>query len=341
MQLSSATRCNVSLLMKWDSKTPRTLLRRNGKLKLFSLAFAFGLWIFVNYGERDTEKTLLVPVEFRNLPAQFVITGPRIDYIDLRLRGPRSLLEGIRSKRIRLDLSDVRPGVSSFRINADTLNLPRGVRVVRISPAQVNLDIERVIRRSVPVRLNVMGTVPRGYALTTTELIPDKVEVSGPSSIVEKIQAVPTDSFDLTTRTQPVTQMLNLRGPEEESVSYNVEKVLAKLGIQEVVATREFRQLPIVVRNAAPRATLIPEQVNVKIRGPQRLIEGLQAKDIEAFADGVGQNPGVATVPVAVVLPPGFELVSQEPAEAVLRVADDSNGKKKPRPVKPTDSRRG
>jgi YbbR domain-containing protein len=324
--------------MKWDSKKLLAPFRRNGKLKVFSLAFAFGLWIFVNYGERDTEKTLLVPVEFRNLPAQLVIMGPRIDYIDLRLRGPRSLLEGIRSKRIRLDLDAVRPGVSSFRINADTLNLPRGVRIVRISPAQINLDIAQITTRVVPVRLDTVGNLPQGYTLTTTEILPDKVEVRGPSPIVDKIQAVQTDSFDLTNLTQPVTQTVNLRGPEEETVSYNVEKVLVRVGVQEVITTREFRQLKIEVRDADARTTLRPEQVQVRIRGPQRLMEGINAKDIEVFVDGVGQNPGLTTVPIAIVLPPGFELVSQEPVEAVLQLGDDS--KKKPRPVKPTTNRR-
>ena len=324
--------------MTWDSKQLLVPFHRNRKLKLFSLAFAFGLWIFVNYGERDTEKTLLVPVEFRNLPAQLVITGPRVDYIDLRLRGPRSLLEGIKSKRIRLDLNDVRPGMSSFRINADTLNLPRGVRIVRISPAQVNLDIARVIKRAVPVRLDVVGTLPHGYTLTTTELLPDKVEVSGPSLLVEKIRTIQTDSFDLTNLTQSVTPTINLRGPEDESVSYNVEKILVKIGVQEVVTTREFRHVKIDIRNTTKSATLTPAHVQVKVRGPQRVLEGSQVPAIGAFVDALGQKTGVATVPVAIVLSPGLELVSQEPVEAVLQFADDS--KKKPRPVRPTTNRK-
>jgi YbbR domain-containing protein len=324
--------------MKWDNKELPTRFRRNGKLKLFSFAFAFGLWIFVNYGERDTEKTLLVPVEFRNLPAQLVITGPQMDYIDLRLRGPRSLLEGIKSKRIRLDLSDVRPGVSSFRINADTLNLPRGVRIVRISPAQVNLDIARVVKRNVPVRLDVAGTVARGYALTTTELLPDKVEVSGPAPLVEKIQAVQTNPLDLTNLSQSVNRTINLRGPEEDSVSYNVDQVLVKLGVQEVVSVREFRQLKIEIRNASFPAAVTPEQVFVKIRGPQRLVDAIHATDIAAFVDARDQKPGVMKVPVAIVPPPGLELVSQEPVEAVLQLVDDS--KNKPRPGRPTAKQR-
>ena len=324
--------------MKWVNKQLSAPFHRNRKLKLFSLAFALGLWIFVNYGERDTEKTLLVPVEFRNLPAPLVITGPRVDYIDLRLRGPRSLLEGIKSKRIRLDLNDVRPGMSSFRINADTLNLPRGVRIVRISPAQINLDIARVIKRVVPVHFDVSGTLPHGYTLTTTELLPDKVEVSGPSPIVERIRTIQTDPFDLTNLTQSVTQTVNLRGPEEESVSYNVEKILVKIGVQETVATHEFRQVKIEIRNATNNVTLTPEFVHVKVRGPQRLLEGDHAPAIGAFVDAFEQKGGVATVPVAIVLSPGLELVSQEPVEAVLQFTDD--GKKKPRPGKAITNRK-
>lgn len=324
--------------MKWDSKHLLVPFHHNRRLKLFSLAFAFGLWIFVNYGERDTEKTLLVPVEFRNLPAQLVITGSRVDYIDLRLRGPRSLLEGIRSKRIRLDLSDVRPGMSSFRINADTLNLPRGVRIVRISPAQVNLDIARVIKRSVPVRLDPSGTLPQGYTLTTTNLLPDTVEVSGPAPIVEKIRTIQTESLDLTNLTQSTTQTLNLRGPDDESVSYSVEKVLVKVGVEEIMTTREFRHVKIAIRNAMNNATLTPEHVQVKVRGPQRLLGGDNVPAIEAFVDGAEQKISGTVVPVTIVLSPGLELVSQEPVEAVLQFADDS--KKKPRPGKPTTTRK-
>jgi hypothetical protein len=323
--------------MKWDRKKLLAPFRRNRRLKLFSLAFAFGLWIFVNYGERDTEKTLLVPVEFRNLPAQLVITGSRVDYIDLRLRGPRSLLDGIKSKRIRLDLNEVRPGVSSFRINADMLSFPRGVRIIRISPAQINLDIARLIKRMVPVQLETVGTLPHGYTLTATDILPDKVEVSGPAPTVEKIPTVHTDPIDLTGLTQPLTQDLNLRGPEGEMVSYNVERVLVRLGIQEIVTTREFRQLKIEIRNAAYRATLVPAQVHIKIRGPQRLVDGTKADGITVFVDALGQNPGVVTVPVAILLPPGLELVSQEPAEVKLELVDES---KKPRPARPTTTRR-
>jgi YbbR domain-containing protein len=317
--------------MKWDGKRLSRRIVGNGRLKLFSIAFACGLWLFVNYAERDAEKTLVVPVEFHNLSAQLVINGPRDEYIDLRLRGPRSLLSQLTSKKLKLDLSEVRPGMASFRITADMLNLPRRVRLVRINPAQVNLSIAQIIKRIVPVQLELTGKPPRGYFVKETEVNPDKIEVTGPAPQVEKIHAVLTDTLDLRTLTQPVSRDLALRGPEEGFVSYNRDRVQVSIGIEEVMTTQEFRNIRIAAKNAASRAVILPSFAAVTVRGPQRLIENFTPNEEHVFADANGQGPGSVTVPVSVVLPPGLELVSQEPEKVELRLMD-SNKKKLSKP---------
>ena len=63
------------------------------------------------------------------------------------------------------------------------------------------------------------------------------------------------------------------------------------------------------------------------VRGPQRLIENFALNEEHVFADANGQGAGSVTVPVSVVLPPGLELVSQEPEKVELRLMD--NNKKK------------
>ena len=313
--------------MKWDGKRLSKRIVGNGRLKLFSIAFACGLWLFVNYAERDAEKTLVVPVEFHNLSARLVINGPRDEYVDLRLRGPRSLLSQLTSKKLKLDLSEVRPGMASFRITADMLNLPRGVRLVRINPAQVNLSIAQIIKRIVPVQLELTGKPPRGYIVKETEVNPEKIEVTGPAPQVEKIHAILTDTLDLSTLTQPVSRDLALRGPEEGFVSYNRDRVQVSIGIDEVMTTQEFHNIRIAVKNAASRAVIHPAFAVVTVRGPQRLIENFAPNEEHVFADANGQGAGSVTVPVSVVLPPGLELVSQEPEKVELRLMD--NNKKK------------
>src|SRR5713101_6413737 len=230
----SSPRCDSCFPMRWGGRRLRSLIVHNGTLKVFSLAFACGLWLLVNAGERDTEKSLLVPVELRNLPPQLVITGQRIDYVDLRVSGPHTLLSRLRSKKITLNLAGVRPGPSSFHIGADRLRLPRGVKIVRISPSQINLEIARLVKRTVPVRLDLMGQPPHGYEAKAVEVTPDTVEVTGPAQQVEKLEAVMTEPVDMGRLTQSVTQTLSVHGPEGEFVTYNLEQVRARIEVQEV-----------------------------------------------------------------------------------------------------------
>jgi len=312
--------------MRWGRNTFRAVTSffgRNATLKLFSLTFACGLWLFVNAGERDTEKTLLVPVELRNLPPQLVVIGPRVDYIDLRVSGPRTLLGRLSSKHITLDLAGVRPGPSSLRITTDLLHLPRGVKVVRITPSEINLEIARIIKRTIPVSLDLVGQPPHGYTIVETEVIPPTVEVTGPAPQVERLDTIRTDPLDLGSATQPLTRELNLRGPEADFVTYSTEKVRARVEIQEVILTREFRRMRVEVRNAAFRAVAAPLLVDVTIRGPQRLVEKLKLNDGAVFVDATNLGPGTVTLPVNVQIPPGVEVIAQEPDEVELRLIED------------------
>src|SRR5262249_49748534 len=186
----STRRYNSCLPMRWGRKKLKTLIFRNGMLKVFSLTFACGLWLLVNAGERDTEKTLEVPIELGNLPPQHVIMGNQVDAVDLRVRGPRTLLGRFHPKKITLNLGGVRPGPASFRVSADLLKLPRGVKIERLSPSQINLEIAAIIQRTVPVRPTIVGAPPHGYMLKEVAIVPNTVQVMGPAPQVEKIETV-------------------------------------------------------------------------------------------------------------------------------------------------------
>ena len=325
--------------MKWGRKKLKTLVFRNGMLKLFSLAFACGLWLLVNAGERDAERTLVVPIDLDNLPPHLVIMGKQVDAVDLQVRGPRTLLSRFHPKKITLNLSGVRPGPASFRVSPELLKLPRGVKIERLSPSQLNLEIAAIIQRTVPVQLKVEGAPPHGYMVKEIEVVPNKVQVGGPAPQVDRIEAVMAAPIDVSHLTESQTQDLSLRGPDGDLVTLGVDQVRARVEIQEVMVTQEFRRMKIEVKNAAFRAVPTPARVDVAVRGPQRLVEQLKIWDGEIFVDAAGQEPGTVTLPINVLLPPGIELVSQEPSEVELTLISEDQkkpqskqtpGKKKP-----------
>jgi len=307
----------------------------NGTLKLFSLTFALGLWLLVNAGERDTEQTMLVPVELRNLSQQFVVVGQRPEFVDVRVSGPRTLLGRLSGKKIALDLTGVRPGPSSFRVNTELLNLPRGVKLLRVTPSVISLDIARMIKRVVPVRVDLIGKPPFGYETGEIEISPAIVEVSGPAPQVERLQVVMTEVMDVSQLTQTVTRELNLQGVDGEFVSYNIEHARVRVDVQEVVTTRELRHLRVSIKNAAFRIPQTPFFVDMWIRGPQRVIDKMQLTDGDVFVDASGQGPGEVTLPITVLVPPRVEVISHYPTEIELNLMED-NEKKPPQPPIPT-----
>src|SRR6186713_709564 len=90
-----------------------SLAGSNFGLKVLALVIAVGLWIA---GHRDTERAIEVPVEFRNLPADLVVLDNRIDYVVLRLMGPRTLVSTIDSDdlKLQLDLNGAKSGAVSY-----------------------------------------------------------------------------------------------------------------------------------------------------------------------------------------------------------------------------------
>ncbi|MGE0684548.1 MAG: YbbR-like domain-containing protein [Candidatus Binatia bacterium] len=315
--------------MRW--RRLNSWIFRNGALKLFSLAFAFGLWLLVNAGERDTEQTMLVPVELRNISQQFVVVGQRPEFVDVRVSGPRTLLGRLSGKKIALDLTGVRPGPSSFRVSAELLSLPRGVKLLRVTPSVIGLDIARMIKRVVPVRVDLVGSPPFGYEIGEIEVAPSTVEVSGPAPQVERLAVVMTEVMDISRLTQSATKNLGLQGLDGEFVSYNIELARVHVDIQEVIATREFRRLRVSVKNAAFRLPQTPFFADVWIRGPQRIVDRIRLTDGDVFVDAGGQGPGEVTLPVTVLAPPGVAVISQYPTEVDLNfIAEDE--KKSPKP---------
>jgi YbbR domain-containing protein len=321
--------------MLW--RTINDWILHNGTLKLFALAFAFGLWLLVNAGERETEKTLLLPLELRNLSPQFVVMGQRAEEVDVRVSGPRTLLGRLSSKKISLDLAEVRPGPSSFRVTPELLNLPRGVKLLRITPSVISVDIARLKKRMVPVHVDVVGSPPFGYGIGAVGVSPPTVEVLGPAPLVDKLQAILTENVDVSTLTQTATRDLQLQGPDGDWMTYNVDRVRIHLDVHDVIVSREFRRLRTTLKNASYRVTPAPLPLTeVTVRGPQRIVEKLTLANDDVFVDARGKGPGVVMLPVNVLVPPGVEVIAQDPTEVELTLKAEEEKKPQKPPIAKT-----
>src|ERR671919_797447 len=102
-----------------DSEMASHPLRHLG-LKVMALAMATLLWLTVA-GEHIVERSLRVPLEFRNIPSQLEIVGDPPATVDVRLRGSSALLSRIQPGEVVavLELTAARAGSRLFHLRPD------------------------------------------------------------------------------------------------------------------------------------------------------------------------------------------------------------------------------
>lgn len=319
-------------LSRLDPRVLGRRLRQNLLLRLFSLAFAIGLWGFVNLGERDAEKTLVVPLVLRNVPDSLVVTQQQTNVVDVRLRGSRTLLGTLDERRqgIELDLSNVRPGRTEFKIDESRLTLPRGVQTIRVSPSQVVLEVDRLVERSTPVVLHFDGDPPDGYRVLGSEVAPRRVTVSGPASVVDRLQEVHTEPVAVRPRVGATSMVVPLRR-DDPQLTFRPARVEVRLQIEEIVGDRRFDAVPIEAIGAAEGTRLVPPTAEVSIRGPERVLRGLDRNAVMLRVDVGDLAAGAHPAEIDGQVPVGIEITKIEPRRIEVRVPAKTAGNENPK----------
>lgn len=307
-----------------------TALRRHLGAKIFAAACAFLLWFFVNAGERETQ-VLPFPVELSNLPERSVLTNPdRVDTVSVRLNGPGPLLASLDVKRapIVLDLSHVEIGADlRLKVRDEMVRVPRGVRILDIEPSRIPVRLERVKRTSIAVSLAPVGEPREGFKIQALRSAPEKVQVSGPASIVDRLtelETEPVDLNDLAASTQKIVGLIRA-----DQLTVKPETVTVEITVAPIVTTREFKRLSVVVRNVDRPFQLRPPRVNLTVRGPKRVVQSLTLDESSVYVDGSSYEPGEHIVEAEVALPPGVELIKRDPPVLRLEILEPKNGARK------------
>jgi len=305
-------------------------LTRDWGLRAIAILLAIGMWLFVNGGQRTQQNTMQVPVHYRNLPPSMVILGQRPEFVDLQLIGPGTLLSLLDPGRLalRLDLAGVSAGQIDFKIDPSMFSVPRQVTVDRISPATITLDVDRMVQREVPVRVDVRGPITAGYSIPSVEVTPPTVAVFGPNKFISKLENIETDPVDVRDATEDFGRTLGLVSAGD-MITMPVREVQARIRVQEVMTDRNYDSVDLAVRDADYKTRIIaPRQVSVTIRGPSRKLSNLSL-DGSVYVDAHGAAPGTHELPIEVDLPVGVNLVRAYPEKAKLRVF----GEKLPTPA--------
>src|SRR4029078_1991237 len=167
-------------------------------LKLMAVALAALLWLIVA-GDHLVERSMRVPLEFRNIPTSLEIVGDPRTEVDVRRRGSSALLGRLEPRDIVavLDLGSARPGSRMFHLRSDEVRAPYGVDVAQVIPGTLAVDVEKSGRRTVPVVPALDGEPAPGFVIGRVTSAPATVEVAGPESRLKQLTGATTEPVQI------------------------------------------------------------------------------------------------------------------------------------------------
>ena len=299
-----------------------SLAGSNFGLKALALTIAVGLWLA---GHRDTERAIEVPVEFRSIPADLMVMDNRVDYVVLRLMGPRTLVSTLDADNLKLslDLDGAKSGSLSYPLSANDFNVPRGVTVGRITPPVVHLRLEPVIKRTLPVSVRLSGKPAAGFRIAQTTAQPESVSVQGPAEEVRRILLIETVPVDVEDSRAGIKRKVGLSN-DGKPLTIAPDQVEVVVTLEEEQITRQFEQVEVRAKDFKGAYTVSPQSVAIRLSGPKSMVEKLRLTLENVYLNLKGMSAGEHSVALLFNLPPEVKVLEQKPQRFRVRITKPS-----------------
>ncbi len=209
-------------------------LPRNLGWKIAALGLSVLLWVAMS-AEPGLVTARAVPILYRNLAPQFLVTGDVPETVRVEIRGsaPQLSSSSLADTVALFDLSVIdSAGERTFTISNDNLNLPRGVTFLRAMPSQLRLRIARLAAKDVPVEVRTTGAVAPGYRLVSSTVAPALLRIAGSDGRVAAISSVETDAIDVNGLTQSAERRVNAFIADPQVRFESTPIVMVKLSIE-------------------------------------------------------------------------------------------------------------
>ncbi|MEH0861365.1 CdaR family protein [Halobacteriovorax sp. DPLXC-1] len=289
---------------------------QNQFLILTSLALAVFLWFYVVNSEPiETERIYNLSV----LPATSVdVTSVSAKEIHVKLKGARAFLKDFHGDdhlKFQIDLKKLKVKRNTKRIKYtikdSDLVVPFGVEVVEISPKYVTINLDKLIYKNVPVKLNYTNNLPKDLKLISADVEPSKVRIEGARDIMRGVGLVKTRMIDLSEYTGQGEAQVEL---EElpDFLRYGEKNIVKfKYDIRPQKANLTLKNIPIlfVAPNIKFRSRVRKVSLDVLKTGNDKIKES----DIKIYADIPADMGKSANIRLRAELPDDVHLLKIHP----------------------------
>lgn len=236
------------------------------KLFLVFLLLAIFFWVLTKFSKEYTA-TVQADIDYENIPPNTLLTQSNQQQLqfDMAANGFQFLYYKFKQPRISLDVGSYfvqDSTASSVTISNTELakavssQLSQAQSVTNISPGQLIVALNDVVSKKVAVKPVTLLKFREGFKVVDSiRAQPDSVLISGPSEIIENMDAISTTSLQLNQVDGDIAEEVDLVVRPEINVQWQA-KITLTVPVREY--TQKQMQLPVQLIN-------VPAQVNVKL----------------------------------------------------------------------------
>lgn len=253
--------------MHWLNK-----LQKHWQYRVLSLFLAFFCWYLVS-GSEKVDTWIEIPLEFVDLPDDYVIRSGLRNRIQIRVRGASGIIRGLDTQHLayKADLSSLRVGTNTILLNQKNIPLNTSLEVMEISPPRLELEVDRIVSRTIPVEVTWKGDLPVDFELERILANPAKVTLTGASAVISDMEKVLTKKVELPMDISKTWQTtIGLDIPEE--LETDVADVTAVFFLRPKTRTMWVKRPVIIDAPGGVDVTVSPTHVRLKLDIPLYLM---------------------------------------------------------------------
>jgi YbbR domain-containing protein len=201
-------------------------------LKVSAVLIAVFLWFFVT-SQGQSEISLEVPLEFKDIPAELGIAGSTAKAVTLTMRGQERFMKSLNASDLRvfLDLGKAKPGEIVYPVNKEDVKLPFAMTVTNVTPPSVRVKLEEITLKTIPVQPQLLGS-PENGAVLSIVVEPRTAVIRGLKSELKKINMIRTEPLDISHISGTITEELDL-DTSGTNIKADILKVKVKITVAE------------------------------------------------------------------------------------------------------------
>ena len=183
-----------------EARGLRDALARNWGSKLAAFGVALAAWFAVQGRASTTlERTIDVPVVYREVPSQLSLDVPDAQQVSVTLRGTVRAFSRFdtSSQAVTVAGQGLRPGSQKIQVTTENLNLPEDIELISASPSNLQVVAHPTEIVHLPIRAKLGGQLPAGRRLLATTIQPTHTDLEIRRQDRGRYGSVSTEGIDL------------------------------------------------------------------------------------------------------------------------------------------------